>query len=643
MLYVLIFYFSSLIISQPFFSTLKYYQARFFSLLLLTLASYLFSFVFPFKYVFYIFFTFFIVVGIYVTVKNGLTFKVNRDEFVFLIVFIYFLLLRALVPDIFGAEKFMDMAFINSILKSYTFPPNDPYFAGGKLNVYYYFGHVIGAAITLMSFTKSEIGYNIAIAAIPAFSSLIVFGFLKEFVKNVYAALGSIFILFSGNLYAAMEFFYKLLTAQSVGFLFYWNATRIIKDSTFGYAITEFPYFSFIHADLHAHVVAIPITILTISILYDFYKGNKLKGYLLPILLFILFATNPWNVPTLLLLTATIFLTDFKYKKELLYIILVSSMLISLLYINMKNASSNLGIVTEKTSLLQFIEFFGIQIAFAYYYFFNSYENHKKFNVQNLILVLVAAVSYIFIPIGVVLIPLIILSLKKTLRGDYLASLILTGCVTILSTEIFMIDCRMNTIFKFYLVSWLLLTIPAATKLRDAFELKTNVNKVMLVLFVLSLIYPTIATPARHYKAEMSLDGLKFMEETNIGDYNAIYWLRNKDGNIVEAVCDCYTYCSRISTFSGNPTIIAWPCHEVHWRGNVREIVKRINDVKTIYTSKTCSKIVEKLKEYDVKYVVVGNEERRIYKVNEGKFKKCGLKKVFESEGTSIFYFKSKN
>jgi len=654
LLNVLIFYFLSLLLSQSFLMLrLKYYQARLFSILFITLITYLFSFFFPFKIVFYTVFSIFITLSVYAVVKNNFKIRLDRnEEFIFVVFLAYFIFLRSLIPDIYGAEKFMDMAFINSVLKSHAFPPNDPYFAGGKLNIYYYFGHVIGAVITLISFTKPEVGYNIAMAAISALSFLMIFGFLKEFVEERYAAVGSIFVLFSGNLYAAIELFYKLFTFQRIGYLFYWNATRVIEDSTFGYAITEFPYFSFIHADFHAHVVAIPITLLCLAFLYDFYKGDRLKGYLLIPLLFILFATNSWSFPVIFLLMTTIFLIkEFKGKRDLLIVVASSSISILLLYFNMKNASSKISLTTETTNLWQFIEFFGIQIAFAYYYLINSTSSSRVGNdvtIKRLIplIVVVASISYFFIPISLILIPLIVLSVRKVIKGDLLASFILTACITILIAEVFMIDCRMNTIFKFYLVSWLLLTIPPATKLKRIFKdvkVRRPLNVVMLILFTLTLIYPVIATPVRHYDVKLSLDGMEFIKRYNKGDYNAIHWLRDKDGVVVEAVCKCYSYCSRISTFSGNPTIVAWTCHEVKWRGNGKELVERINDVRLIYTSQNCSKVTWLLNKYDVKYVVVGDEERRVYNVNTTKFETCGLSRAFKGDDTIIYEFSTKS
>ena len=41
----------------------------------------------------------------------------------------------------------------------------------------------------------------------------------------------------------------------------YWYSSRVIP----GDAITEFPYFTFLYADLHAHLLAFPVTVLAIS------------------------------------------------------------------------------------------------------------------------------------------------------------------------------------------------------------------------------------------------------------------------------------------------------------------------------------------------------------------------------------------
>ena len=55
-----------------------------------------------------------------------------------------FALIRAYSPEIYwtGGEKFMDMTFINSMLRTTGFPPPDPWMSG-TVTYYYYFGYLI--------------------------------------------------------------------------------------------------------------------------------------------------------------------------------------------------------------------------------------------------------------------------------------------------------------------------------------------------------------------------------------------------------------------------------------------------------------------------------------------------------------------
>jgi len=142
----------------------------------------------------------------------------------------------------------MDAAFISSILASPKLPPLDPFLAGYRLNCYYYFGHVIGASVTLMSFTSIQYGYNIAMAVVAAYASSTLYGFLKD-VGMKKPWIGVVFTLFTGDFYGFYELLKDAFTAHKISWLYYWNATRVIPGT-----INEFPYFSFLHADFHAHV-----------------------------------------------------------------------------------------------------------------------------------------------------------------------------------------------------------------------------------------------------------------------------------------------------------------------------------------------------------------------------------------------------
>ena len=71
---------------------------------------------------------------------------VLATELLFLVVLVGWAAFRAYNPDIAGTEKPMEFAFVNGILRSPLFPPQDPWLSGYGIS-YYYFGYVMLAAL----------------------------------------------------------------------------------------------------------------------------------------------------------------------------------------------------------------------------------------------------------------------------------------------------------------------------------------------------------------------------------------------------------------------------------------------------------------------------------------------------------------
>jgi YYY domain-containing protein len=627
LIYALCFYLSSLLVTIPFLKFFKFSEARFLSLLTISAISFAIGFVFPFKISFYIVFAVTIGVSLYTIYSDKV--KVENTETVFALVFAFFIFLRFLNPYIQDAEKFMDSAFMNAVLKSSAFPPDDPFFAGGKLDFYYYFGHVISACITLMSFSPPEVGYNIAMSAIPAYTAVIIYGILRR--KGMKVALSGIALsIFSGNAYSFVDFLRRVFAGKAIDGGYYWNATRVIADT-----INEFPYFSFIHADLHAHVVAIPIFTLIISLILRSWEEVEGKEYgrrttlALALALFAIFATNSWDYP-LAALACLLAALSLK-KKEIVIALILSIPFVILLYSSMNTPAAKIFLVEDKTNAIEFLMYALTPLFFSYLFTGNRYTLYS----------LPLSIPLYFIsPVLALTAPLAISSVYGIYKKDVASAIVLTGLMAFILPEFVAVESRLNTVFKFYIVAWLSLMIAPATKLEFG-----DVRKYVVVLvLVVSLVYPMAATPVRYNLRECTLDGMAFMK-TFDGDYEAIKWLQGKSGVIIEEGCThgalCgYKYGGRVSAFTGNPAVIAWTNHEFAWRRDYPIIAERANDVREFYTTSSCDEMLKIVSKYNISYVFFGYEEKRIFSVSPEKFERC-FTKVFESRGTYIFATKN--
>jgi YYY domain-containing protein len=282
-------------------------------------------------------------------------------EIVFTVFFLFDLLIRYGNSDLWhpskGGEKPMDFSYLNAVIKSTTFPPFDPWFSGGYLN-YYYFGFVLVAIPIKLLATVPTIAYNLAlpllfgtvgvttygvawnvaeslrrkgsvrvvpwVAGLAAALMMVVLGNLGEVVlvwdgltkmsnlpypRGLLFRLGDIPHLLDGALrYALGQAQWPFGIDQ-----WYWNASRSIPvpinaagEATEAGPITEFPFFTFLYADLHAHLMAMPMVILSLAgTAAMIISPERLRAWktALPLIAITalatgsLWATNSWNYP----------------------------------------------------------------------------------------------------------------------------------------------------------------------------------------------------------------------------------------------------------------------------------------------------------------------------------------------------------
>jgi uncharacterized membrane protein len=95
-------------------------------------------------------------------------------------------------------------------------------------------------------------------------------------------------------------------------------------------------------------------------------------------------------------------------------------------------------------------------------------------------------------------------------------------------------------------------------------------------------------------------------------------WLRDftredptRRGVVLEANGMNYSWYARISTYTGLPTVVGWPFHELQWRAAMDEQViwDAWLDMDRIYATTDNAEALEMLKRRKVRYVFVGQLE----------------------------------
>ena len=103
-------------------------------------------------------------------------------EVLFFFAFGGWVLVRAANPEIYGTEKPMELAFINAILKSPAFPPNDPWLSGYAIS-YYYFGYVLTAMLAQVTGLTASVAFNMALALVFGLSALGAYGLVYNLLE----------------------------------------------------------------------------------------------------------------------------------------------------------------------------------------------------------------------------------------------------------------------------------------------------------------------------------------------------------------------------------------------------------------------------------------------------------------------------
>jgi len=278
--------------------------------------------------------------------------------------FIGWAIFRAYQNDTSTTEKPMELAFMSGILRSGTFPPNDPWLSGYAIS-YYYFGYVMSAMLTMISGVKIGIGFSLTIALWFGLTGASAFGVAYNMVRSRAfrhgllwddgakrtGALGAgvlavVCVLFLSNFqFPLIELPYQSRSMPAEHFQFwrtqertdfdasykqvndspftitdptrweYWwffRASRVLTDINLdgtlaggAQPIDEFPNFSFLLSDAHPHVLALPFVILCLGMALNLVllprNPNWPETFLYGLMVGCLIFLNTWDGPVYLM------------------------------------------------------------------------------------------------------------------------------------------------------------------------------------------------------------------------------------------------------------------------------------------------------------------------------------------------------
>ncbi len=200
------------------------------------------------------------------------------------------------------------------------------------------------------------------------------------------------------------------------------------------------------------------------------------------------------------------------------------------------------------------------------------------------------------------------------------------GLLLILVPEVFYVadnfNSRMNTLFKLYYQSWLMLGLGSSLGVVLCLSGRGSLRHfatLAIVLLAVCLVFAPAAVGAK-----ISLDNPNLDAMAHVGPHqrSMINWIRENvpPGNrVLEAVGSSYDADSnRFSTFTGRPTLLGWPGHEIQWRGSRYSDYSagRENAIDLIYSGGSPSEIARAVSDWSIDFVVVGPRERSIYQID---------------------------
>ena len=207
---------------------------------------------------------------------------------------------RAFAPAAVGTEKPMDLMLIVAVNRATALPPPDPWLSGYTVS-YYHLGHLAADAVGRLAGLPPEIAFNLVTASAGAMAAtaaaavaidIVGLGAIRRRAARWVAggvAVGTLLLV------TPLVGVVNLLAANGVGrevwralgvegvpvvigavagiprsFWWWWPSSRVLPG-----AINEFPAFTLLLGDPHAHLLALPLDLVALALALLVFEGTR--------------------------------------------------------------------------------------------------------------------------------------------------------------------------------------------------------------------------------------------------------------------------------------------------------------------------------------------------------------------------------
>lgn len=594
------------------------------------------------------------------------------EEVLFLAFFLLWTYLAGFHPAAYGTEKFMDYGFMEAMMRSTTLPAVDLWYSEGTIN-YYYGGQYFAVFLTKLTGTKVELTYNLMRTFVAGLAFVLPYSLVyqmakdrmgkkaagavgwKKAVPQISGILAGLSVSIAGNMhyvyYGQIRPWLQKLTGQESDSYWFPDATRYIgfnpdvEDKT----IHEFPCYSFVLGDLHAHVVNIMFVLLLLGLLYAWVKMVRKRTYdtgepgtkefwekhlLMPQILFaaVLLGmfrwTNYWDFVIYFVVTGGVVLfTNIVLMKgqgkwvigvtaaQAAEVLAIGTIVILPFTLNFETMVQGVAVAQNHSLPHQLLILWGLPVILTVIFVISLlaeklggvknktiYKFMKSLKLPDLFAMVMGLCA-----IGLVLIPELV----------YVRDIYENG------------NARANTMFKLTYQAYIMFGMTMAyiifrmlvISYRKFLKAAAGIALVCLIWTFgyfgnsVDSWFGEVKDPSKY----QGLNATAFLETDFPEDAAGIRWLKkNIKGSpvVLEANGDSYTQYERVSAMTGLPTVLGWYVHEWLWRNDVADLNTKSGDIELIYTSKDEKQVKDLLEKYNISYIFTGACEREKYGEN---------------------------